>query len=65
MEGSALAIMDLPLPGGPIMIRLWPPDAATSRARFTVLWPFTSAKSALYPFDCMVLNNVGFSRGTI
>ena len=35
MLGRRFAIIDLPLPGGPIMMMLWPPAAATSSARFT------------------------------
>ena len=45
MLGMHFAIMDFPLPGEPIIIRLCPPDAATSNARFTLSCPFTSAKS--------------------
>ena len=45
MEGKRLASMDLPLPGGPTISTLCPPAAATSRARFTFSWPFTSEKS--------------------
>ena len=45
MEGRRLAIIDFPLPGAPIMMRLCPPAAATSSALFTFSCPFTSAKS--------------------
>jgi hypothetical protein len=34
-----------PAPAGPISIRLWPPAAATSSARFAASWPQTSARS--------------------
>ena len=37
--------IDLPEPGGPIMRMLCPPATATSTARLTCAWPFTSAKS--------------------
>ena len=37
--------MLLPLPGGPIISRLWPPAAATTSARFANAWPRTSARS--------------------
>ena len=43
MDGNLFAIMDLPDPGGHTMMRLCPPAAATSRARFTFSWPLTSA----------------------
>ena len=52
MDGSRLAIIDLPLPGAPIMIKLCPPAAATSKALFTFSWPFTSAKSRSLWFCC-------------
>ena len=45
MDGSRRASMDLPEPGEPISSTLWPPAAATSKARFTFSWPMTSAKS--------------------
>ena len=45
MDGSRRASMDLPEPGEPISSTLWPPAAATSRARLTFSWPMTSAKS--------------------
>ena len=35
IDGNRLAIMDFPLPGGPIIIKLCPPAAATSKARLT------------------------------
>ena len=47
MEGRRLASMVLPEPGGPIIRRLWPPAAATSRARLATCWPRTSSKSAV------------------
>ena len=37
--------MALPDRGEPISSTLWPPAAATSRARLTFSWPMTSAKS--------------------
>ena len=43
------AIIDFPDPGGPSMRRLCPPAAATSTARRTACWPFTSAKSIPSP----------------
>ena len=46
--GSRFASMVLPEPGGPIIITLCPPAAATSSARLTCSWPFTSAKSTSY-----------------
>ncbi len=45
MEGRRLAIIDLPLPGAPTIIKLCPPAAATSSALFTFSCPLTSAKS--------------------
>ena len=48
IDGRRFAIIDLPEPGGPTMMRLWPPAAATSNARFTDSWPRTSAKSSSY-----------------
>ena len=45
IEGSRLAIIDLPAPGGPTIRILWPPAQATSKARFTVSCPLTSEKS--------------------
>ncbi len=42
IEGSRLASMVLPEPGGPIIRMLWLPAAATSRARLAVCWPRTS-----------------------
>ena len=39
------ASMVLPEPGGPTMMRLWPPAEATSRARLAWLCPRTSIKS--------------------
>jgi hypothetical protein len=42
---SRLASMVLPEPGGPIMSTLWTPAAATSSARFAIVWPRTSPKS--------------------
>ena len=39
------AVMDFPLPGGPIMRMLWPPATAISAARFTFSCPRMSAKS--------------------
>ena len=45
IDGRRCASIDLPDPGGPIMIRLCPPAAATSSARFAVSWPFMSARS--------------------
>jgi hypothetical protein len=41
MPGRHAAINDLPEPGGPTMIRLWPPAAAISTARLAVSWPLT------------------------
>ena len=45
MEGSRLAIILLPQPGLPMRMMLWPPAAATSKARLTFSCPLTSAKS--------------------
>ena len=45
MPGSARAISVLPAPGGPTMITLCPPAAATSIARLTCSCPRTSCKS--------------------
>ena len=42
------ASMDLPVPGGPDMSRLWPPAAAISSARLAAAWPFTSARSGYW-----------------
>ena len=44
--GSRAASIDLPEPGGPIIRRLCPPAAATSRARFAVSWPLISLRSS-------------------
>src|SRR3989339_1441128 len=49
MPENLLASMDLPAPGGPIMMRLCPPDAAISRALLATAWPFTSEKSGPHP----------------
>ena len=43
--GSRFASIVFPEPGGPTMITLCPPPAATSRARLTCSCPFTSLKS--------------------
>lgn len=40
--GRRAASMLLPAPGGPTIKRLWPPAAATSRARRAPGWPRTS-----------------------
>ena len=40
------ASMLLPLPGGPIISRLWPPAAAIVSARFGISWPRTSLRSS-------------------
>ena len=45
MVGIRLAIIDLPAPGGPIIIILWPPAAAISTALRTLNCPRTSEKS--------------------
>ena len=45
IDGSRLASIDLPAPGGPTISRLWPPAAATSSARLAVSWPLMSARS--------------------
>ena len=37
-----LASMVLPVPGGPVMSRWWPPAAAIESARLAWLWPRTS-----------------------
>jgi len=47
IEGSRAASIDLPEPGGPIIRRLWPPAAATSRARFALSWPLMSSRSGI------------------
>ena len=47
--GSRRASMVLPVPGGPTMKTLWPPAAATSRARLACACPWTSEKSASCP----------------
>ena len=39
------ASIDLPVPGGPIISRLWPPAAAISSARLAAAWPLTSRRS--------------------
>jgi hypothetical protein len=36
MPANRFANINLPEPGGPIISTLWPPAAATSRARFAV-----------------------------
>ncbi len=45
MEGRALARSVFPLPGGPDMSRLWPPAAATSRARLACSCPLMWVRS--------------------
>ena len=45
IPASRFASIVLPDPGGPIIRTLWPPPAATSSARFAVVWPRTSRKS--------------------
>ena len=52
IEGRRLAIIDLPEPGGPTIIRLCEPAAATSIARLTFSWPRTSAKSRSKRYCC-------------
>ena len=44
--GRRRASMLLPVPGGPISSRLWPPAAAISRARFAWGWPWMSRRSS-------------------
>jgi hypothetical protein len=39
------ASIDLPVPGLPSISTLWPPLAATTRARLALSWPRASAKS--------------------
>lgn len=46
MVGTRRASIVLPEPGEPIIITLWPPAAATSKARLTYSCPLTSAKSS-------------------
>ena len=46
MLGKRCANIDLPVPGGPIINRLCPPAAATSKARRALYCPLTSLKSA-------------------
>ena len=45
---SRFASMVFPEPGGPIIIRLWCPAAATSSALLTLSCPLTSEKSTSY-----------------
>ncbi len=45
IDGSRLASIDFPEPGGPINIRLCPPAAAISMALFIFCCPLTSVKS--------------------
>ena len=45
IDGRRLAIMLFPDPGLPTSKMLCPPAQATSKARLTFSWPFTSAKS--------------------
>ncbi len=45
IEGIRRASMDFPVPGGPTINILWPPETAISIARFAISWPLTSAKS--------------------
>ena len=45
MVGIRLATIDFPAPGGPSMRRLCAPATATSTARRSPCWPFTSEKS--------------------
>ena len=47
--GKRCANIDLPLPGGPFIKRLWPPAAAISNARFGPACARTDAKSSDMP----------------
>ena len=47
IAGSRRASIVLPEPGGPTSSTLWPPAAATSRARLACACPRTSAKSSV------------------
>ena len=49
---SLNASIVLPVPGGPIKIRLWPPAAAISKARFACGWPATSDISKVLALLC-------------
>ena len=45
MPGKRRSIALLPVPGGPVNSRLWPPAAATVSASFGVVWPRRSPRS--------------------
>ena len=49
IDGMQRASIDLPVPGGPTMSRLWPPATATSTARLAISCPLTSTKSGWSP----------------
>lgn len=51
-----LAIIVLPLPGGPIINRLCPPAVATSAALLADSWPIISEKSILYLLGSICVN---------
>ena len=63
MEGRRLAIIDLPLPGAPTIIKLCPPAAATSSALFTFSCPLTLSLIHIYAkvSDCYK-NLIGIAR---
>ena len=65
IEEIRFAIIVLPDPGGPIIIRLCPPAAATSTARFTYSCPLTSIKSRKDAVSCCstAVISVGGSGG--
>ena len=44
IEVKAWASIVFPAPGGPVMIMLWPPEAATRSARFAPACPLISPK---------------------
>jgi len=57
--------MVLPEPGGPIIIILCPPAAATSKARFTCSCPFTSIKSRTLPCSSLNISFISTWYGSI
>jgi len=61
--GRRFASMVLPEPGGPTIIRLWPPAAATSKARLTCSWPMTSEKSISKSGLFLKIAEISVSRG--
>ena len=65
MPGSRCASIDLPVPGGPVIKRLWPPAAAISNAIRAVCCPLTSAKSGSTAFSDGLKDTADSAGGSI